>query len=299
MTLEEVIARIPRWAGARIVTSTLGGGITNLNYRVDVDGESFVVRLPGKDSKMLGINRQREYACALAASQSGVGPDVVHYLEAEGVLVTSFIPGRGLSMEEMGRPTTIQRVAESLRRYHSGPAFPGTFSALETVREYLRISRSGAPLPSRIDWMVERAEVIDRALRAVTRPPRPCHNDLLLGNFIDDGHLIRIVDWEYAAMGDPFFDLGNFAVHHGLSDTQEAVLLDAYFGQATARDVARLKLMKIVSDLREAMWAMVQVTISTLDYDFVQYGQKHFDRHVTQLQDPRLSAWLTDAARET
>ncbi len=299
MTLEEVIAQIPGWTSARTVTSTLGGGITNLNYRVDVEEESFVVRIPGKDSELLGIDRQREHACTLAASQSGVGPDVVHYLEAEEVLVTSFIPGRPLSMEEMGRPTTIRRVAESLRRYHSGPAFPGTFSALETIREYLRISRSGAPLPLRIDWMVEQAGVIDSALRAVTRPPRPCHNDLLLGNFIDDGHRIRIVDWEYAAMGDPFFDLGNFAVHHGLSDAQEAMLLEAYLGQATAPDVARLKLMKIASDLREAMWGMVQVTISSLDYDFVQYGQKHFDRYITQLQDPRLPVWLTDAARET
>ncbi len=299
VTLEEVIARIPGWTGARIVTSALGGGITNLNYRVDVDGKSFVVRIPGKDSELLGIDRRREYACTLAASQSGVGPEVVHFLEAEGILVTCFIAGRGVSKEEMERPTTIRRVAESLRRYHSGPTFPGTFSALETVREYLRTSRSGAPLPSRMDWMVERAEVIDGVLRAVTRPPRPCHNDLLLGNFIDDGHLIRIVDWEYAAMGDPFFDLGNFAVHQGLSDTQEAMLLEAYLGQATALDLARLKLMKIVSDLREAMWAMVQVTISSLDYDFVQYGQKHFDRYVAQLQDPRLPAWLTAAARET
>jgi thiamine kinase-like enzyme len=299
VTLEEVIARIPDWTSARTVTSALGGGITNLNYRVDVEGESFVVRIPGKDSELLGIDRQREHACTRAASQSGVGPEVVRYLEAEEILVTSFIPGRPLSMEEMGRPTTIRRVAESLRRYHSGPAFPGTFSALETIREYLRISRSGAALPLGIDWMVGWAEIIDDALRAVTRPPRPCHNDLLLGNFIDDGELIRIVDWEYAAMGDPFFDLGNFAVHHGFSDTQDVMVLGAYLGQATAPDMARLKLMKIVSDLREAMWAMVQVTISSLDYDFVQYGEKHFNRYITQLQDPRLYTWLTDAVRET
>ncbi len=299
MTLEEVITRIPGWTGARIVTSTLGGGITNLNYRVDVEGQSFVVRIPGKDSELLGIDRQQECACTMAASQSGVGPEVVHYLEAEEILVTSFIPGRALLIEEMGQPTTIRRVAESLRRYHSGPAFPGAFSALQTIREYLRISRSGASLPLRMDWMVGQAEVIDGALRAVTRPPRPCHNDLLLGNFIDDGRLIRIVDWEYAAMGDPFFDLGNFAVHHGFNDTQEAMLLEAYLGHATAPDLARLKLMKIVSDLREAMWGMVQVVISSLDYDFVQYGQKHFDRYITQLQDPRLPAWLADAVLET
>jgi thiamine kinase-like enzyme len=299
VTLQEVIARIPGWTGATVVTSALGGGITNLNYRVDVDGKAFVVRIPGKDSELLGIDRRREYACTLAASQSGVVPEVVHFLEPEGILVTSFIVGREVSAEEMGRPTTMRRVADSLRRYHSGPSFPGTFSALETVREYLRISRSGASLPSAIDWMIERAETIDGVLRAVTRPPRPCHNDLLRGNFIDDGHLIRILDWEYAATGDPFFDLGNFAVHQGLSDTQEAMLLEAYLGQVTAPDLARLKLMKIVSDLREAMWAMVQVTISSLDYDFVQYGQKHFDRYVTQLRDPRLPAWLMDAARET
>lgn len=299
MTLEEVIARIPGWTGAGVVTSALGGGITNLNYRVDVDRESFVVRIPGKDSELLGIDRRREYACTLAASQSGVGPEVVHFLEAGGVLVTRFIAGRGMSVEEIRRPTAIRRVAESLRRFHSGPPFPGAFSAFETVQEYLRISRSGAPLPATIDRMVERAKTIDEVIRAVPRPLRPCHNDLLLANFLDDGHLIRIVDWEYAAMGDPYFDLGNFAVHQGLSETQEMVLLDAYLGQATAPDLARVKLMKILSDLREAMWAMVQVTISTLDYDFVAYGQKHFDRCIERLQDPRLPGWLMDAARET
>ena len=96
-------------------------------------------------------------------------------------------------------------------------------------------------------------------------------------------------------MGDPFFDLGNFAAHLSLSDDQETVLLDAYLGQAPAPELARLKLMKILSDLREAMWAMVQVTISTLDYDFVAYGQKHFDRCAAQLEDSRLPRWLADA----
>jgi len=299
VTLQEVIARIPGWTDATVVTTALGGGITNLNYRVDVARESFVVRIPGKDSELLGIDRGREYACTLTASLSGVGPEVVHFLEPEGVLVTRFIAGRGMSAEEIGRPTAIRRVAESLRRVHNGPPFPGTFSAFETVQEYLRISSSGAPLPETIDWMVERAKTIDEAMRAVPRPLRPCHNDLLLANFIDDGHLIRIVDWEYAAMGDPFFDLGNFAVHQGLSDAQERVLLEAYLERVTAPDLARLKLMKILSDLREAMWGMVQVTISSLDYDFVAYGQKHFDRYLRQLQDPRLPGWLTDAARES
>jgi len=299
LTIDEVISRIPGWTGATIAVSALGGGITNLNYRVDVGGKSFVVRMPGKDSELLGIDRRREYACTLAAGEGGVGPEVAHFLEADGILITHFIAGRGMSAEEISRPAALRRVAAALRRYHAGPAFPDSFSALETVRDYLRISRSVAPLPSTIDRMVERAETIDGAMRALPRPPRSCHNDLLLGNFLDDGQRIRIVDWEYAAMGDPFFDLGNFAAHLSLSDDQEAVLLDAYLGQAPAPELARLKLMKILSDLREAMWAMVQVTISTLDYDFVAYGQKHFDRYAAQLEDSRLPRWLADVARTT
>src|SRR2546427_2321421 len=299
LTIDEVISRIPGWTGATIAVSALGGGITNLNYRVDVDGTSFVVRIPGKDSELLGIDRRREYACTLAAGEGGVGPEVAHFLEADGILITRFIAGREISAEEIGRPAPLRRVAAALRRYHAGPIFPGTFSALETVRDYLRISRSGAPLPSTIDRMVERAETIDGAIRSIPRPPRSCHNDLLLGNFLDDGQRIRILDWEYAAMGDPFFDLGNFAAHLTLNDDRETVLLDAYLGRAAEPELARLKLMKILSDLREAMWAMVQVTISTLDYDFVAYGQKHFDRYAAQLEDSRLPRWLADVARTT
>jgi len=141
----------------------------------------------------------------------------------------------------------------------------------------------------------------DRLEAAMGAPPqpRPCHNDLLLANWLDDGERLWIIDWEYAAMGDIFFDLGNFAVHHQLSDAEEGALLQAYFGRATREANARLRLMKIISDLREAMWAVVQTTISTLDYDFVAYGRKHFDRYAAQLQDPRLPVWLVDAGRAT
>jgi thiamine kinase-like enzyme len=76
----------------------------------------------------------------------------------------------------------------------------------------------------------------------------PCHNDLLKGNFIDDGTRIRILDWEYAGMGDIFFDLGNFAVQHEFSDEHDEILLKAYFGQPTDSQRARQKLMKIMSD---------------------------------------------------
>lgn len=297
MTIDEVIARMGWAAHAGLVVELLGGGITNLNYRVEVDAQAFVVRIPGRDSEHLGIDRRREYACNVAAHQAGVAPEVAAFFEDAGVLVTRFIRGRGLAEEEMHRPQTIYRVVKALRRYHGGSDFPGTFSPFQTVRDYLAAAAPrGAPLPDRFDWMLAQAERLEVAL-GEPPIPRPCHNDLLLANFLDDGERLWIIDWEYAAMGDVFFDLGNFAVHHQLSDVEEETLLRAYFGRATHDATARLKLMKIISDLREAMWAMVQVTISTLDYDFAAYGQKHFDRYTAQLQDPRVPAWLVEAAR--
>jgi thiamine kinase-like enzyme len=277
---------------ADLTVQPLGGGITNLNYRVHIGGHDFVVRIPGQDSDRLGIDRRREYACTVAAHGCGVSPEAVAFFEDTGVLVTRFIAGRELPETEMRQPAVLRQVAETIRRYHVGPRFPGAFSAFQTVRDYLAWSAPrGAPLPDRFDWMLSQAAFMEDALGAPALL-RPCHNDLLRANFIVDGNRLWIIDWEYAAMGDPLFDLANFAVHHQLSDDEETTLLRAYFGGVTPSVVARLKLMKIISDLREAMWAMVQVTVSQLDYDFVGYGRKHFDRYTAQLQDARLPAWL-------
>ena len=274
---------------------TLTGGITNVNYKVNVGDQPYVVRIPGEDSGRLGIDRPREHACHAAAHQAGVAPEAVAFFEDTGILVTRFIPGTEVPADEMHQPSMLRRVAEAVRRYHMGPAFPGTFSAFQTVRDYLAWSAPrGAPLPERFDWMLAQANRLEFAL-GPPDPPRPCHNDLLRANFIADGDRVWIIDWEYAAMGDLFFDLGNFAVHHQLTDEEETVLLQAYFGHATPATVARLKLMKIISDLREAMWAMVQVTVSHLDYDFVGYGRKHFDRYEAQLRDPGVPAWLEES----
>jgi thiamine kinase-like enzyme len=109
-------------------------------------------------------------------------------------------------------------------------------------------------------------------------PERPCHNDLLTANFIDDGNRIRIVDWEYAGMGDVFFDLANFTVNNGLGGDESTELLRAYFGDVTPVHERSLVLMCFMSDFREAMWGVVQQALSDLDFDFPAYADQHFER---------------------
>lgn len=301
MTVDEVIAAIPAWARAsRRTVTELHGGITNRNYRVDVDGESFVVRIGGEGTALLGIDRAREYGCTRAAHRMGVAPEAVHFFPDAGVLVTRFISGRILTPEELRQAPTLRRAARSIRRIHDGPEFPGFFSSFRTVEQYRTLAEGHrAPFPANIDELFRRAAEIERVMSRVSVGLRPCHNDLLAANFIDDGETVRVIDWEYAGMGEIFFDLSNFAVNQEFTDREDRLLLETYFGPVTDALVARLLLMKVMSDLREAMWAMVQCGVSTLDFDFPGYGRKHFDRCTVAVRAPGFGALLEQASRDS
>jgi len=260
--------------GASVVP--LAGGITNHNFKVDVSGETFVLRMGGNQTGLLGIDRQVEHEASLRAAEVGVGPEVAGFLEEEGWLVTSFIAGRPITLEEMRRPESIRRVAAALRKFHDAEPIPGRFDAHAVVEEYCREAEAhGVNIPSAYAAAHEMSERI----RRVRGPQQsaPCHNDLLNANFLDDG-AIRIVDWEYAGMGDRFFDLANLSVNHEFGPAEDGVLLDAYFDDASEERLASLAMMKFMSDFREAMWGVLQSGISELDFDFNGYASKHFAR---------------------
>jgi thiamine kinase-like enzyme len=137
------------------------------------------------------------------------------------------------------------------------------------------------------------ARRVERARGAFAE--RPCHNDLLNANFIDDGSRLRIVDWEYAGMGDVFFDLANFAVNHELDRDARQGLLEAYAGTVDPASERALELMLFMSDFREAMWGVVQGAVSELDFDFRSYAAEHFERMEATAASPAFVAALERA----
>ena len=281
--LAAAVARV--WPDGGSTWEVLGGGITNHNVKVTRTDGVFVLRVAGKDTGLLGIDRTVEHAATLAAAAAGVGPGVVRFVEPEGWLVTEFIEGEVPPPERLREPEQLARVAAAIRAFHDGPAIPGRFEALEVVEAYRDTALDrGAEMPSAYEgaWLVARriADVRARAER------RPCHNDLLNANFLDDGQRLRIVDWEYAGMGDPFFDLANFSINHELSADGRETLLRAYAGDASADDLATLDLMRFMSDFREAMWGVVQGVVSELDFDFEAYAAEHFERMVRTTTEP-------------
>jgi thiamine kinase-like enzyme len=277
----------------------LEGGITNRNYRVRFAGEDVVVRLPGKDTELLGIDRVAERAAGELASRVGVGPEVVAMLDDPPCLVTRFVVGEPMTAEELREPAAVAEVAAALRTLHAcEERLPVSFSGFRVVEAYAaRIADRGATVPSSYEWAAAAALRIEAALTGPEHEPVPCHNDLLPANFIRSGRGIRIGDWEYAGMGDRYFDLGNFAVDNELDEAGEAALLGTYF-ETPAREcrLAALRLMRFMSDFREAMWGAVQSTISDLDFDFAGYCEEHFERMRDLYGEGRLELLLEEAA---
>jgi thiamine kinase-like enzyme len=275
---EAIAARV--WPGRHVELEVLGGGITNRNFKVTVGGAQYVLRIGGKDTELLGIDRAAEYAASRVAAGLGLAPEVVAFVEPEGCLVTRFVEGTVGDVD-------VARVGRCLRRLHDGPALPARFDSFRVVEVYRATARVyGVAVPQAYDRAKAIADRIERRRRGVA--PQPCHNDLLNANFIADGESLWIVDWEYAGMGDPFFDLGNFAVNHELDADAEDGLLAAYGSD----DREALALLRFMSDFREAMWGVVQHGISELDFDFVAYADEHFERLERTAAEPRFRAAL-------
>jgi thiamine kinase-like enzyme len=277
----------------------LSGGITNRNLKVRLGERDYVLRICGKDTEVLSIDRENEVAATRAAHAAGVAPEVVRWMPEHGCLVTAFVPGTPIDAALLRGPRTLAQVARALRTIHAGPPLARTFPTWTLVEDYAAVARErGGAVPAD-DHAFARAITarVHTALAGAGHEPVPCHNDLLTANFIDDGTHVRIVDWEYAGMNDRFFDLGNLSINNGLEEGDDRVLLEAYFDEpVTDGRFAALRLMRLMSDVREAMWGVLQQAVSDLDFDYAAYAAEHFARLRESAADPRLEDWIRAAS---
>jgi thiamine kinase-like enzyme len=295
--LDAVIAAVPEWRGHEPTITPIEAGRTNRNYRVEVGSATFFLRLSHEDTALLGIDRVAEYEAALAAAASGVGPEVVAHLPEHGCLITAWVAGEPLAEGDMEQESVLADVARVVSTIHAGPALPATFDAFRIVEAYRRVSAErGVPIPEAYGPAHAHAERIEAAFARAPVPARPCHNDLLSDNFLKGTDGFWLVDYEYSGMGDPFFDLGNLSINNGLSEASQETLLRLMFGEPTEAHRARLQLMRIMSDYREAMWGVIQQDLSTLDIDYVAYADRHFERLLRSMADERFERWLEQAA---
>jgi len=281
--LRDTLSTLRPLRGRAWTLSPLAGGITNQNFMIQVEGsegaagEAFVLRIAGAGTERLGIDREREHACAVAAAECGAACEVIAFLPEHHSLVVRYAPGRSLAPRDLEDAALLARSVAALQLFHAGSEVPGRFRVPWTVAQYLKIAHEGGVrLPMEIARLATRLQSEMETIGVQSL--RPCHNDLLPANLIDDGERVRLIDWEYAAMGDPWFDLGNLAENNLLSEPAERRLLKLYLGNASDKDLARLRQMRFASAMREAAWGFAQVAVSELDFGFAAYGEKHLER---------------------
>ncbi|MEX0606393.1 MAG: phosphotransferase [Halofilum sp. (in: g-proteobacteria)] len=277
--LTDRIAQLDCWSGP-VAPERLTGGLTNVNYLVEDRGEKFVVRT-GDDIPVHRIMRFNELNAAQAAERTGLSPAVIYH--EPGLLVMRHIDGRTLTEVDVRDRRNLERVMELVKRCHRemvkelrGPAL--AFWPFHAIYDYAHTLRDGnSRMLDELPRFVSYAEQLETA---VGRGDMVfCHNDLLAGNLLDDGERMWLIDWDYAGFGSPLFDLGGLSSNNQLSDDDERWMLEVYLeGEVPEVVHYRLKAMKAVSLLREAMWSMVSEIHSEIDEDFVSYTQENLDR---------------------
>ena len=297
--IDEVIAAVPDWAGHEVLAERIAAGLTNSNWRIVVDGTPFFVRIPGADTDLLAVDRGNEIANTLAAAEAGVAPRVVQAVPEWDVFALEWLDARTMSNETLQAPGMPSRIAAVLRQLHAGPRFRDDFDMFRVAERYLRlVGERSIPIPAGYREHLDQFPWIEAALNVHPLPSVPCNNDLLAGNYLDDGSRLWLVDWEYSGNNDPAFELGNTAQELEYDDAQVEELCAAYFGDASPALLGRMRLQMIMSDVGWTLWAAIQARISTIDYDFTDWAEERWARAQTALDGPEFAPWL-EAVRAT
>jgi thiamine kinase-like enzyme len=286
------------WSVGEESIESLSGGMTNRNFKVGLpDGTAAVIRIFGERTELLLVDRDIEVAATSIAASLGVAPAVLADLREEGALVVEFVEGAPIPLEEMAKPDTLRRVVDTLHTLHGGPPFPGTIDPLEMAETYYETASGYGVTEQQTTDYLWAHEIGQRVMDAVDfRITSPIHGDLLPGNFIDQGK-IRLLDWEYAGMSDPRFDLANMSVNHKFSIDDDRRLVSYYFGEEDERILASIRLLRFMSALRESLWGYVQEYVSKVEFDYKEYNAEYSKRMRASTKEAEFEYWFEVLSR--
>ncbi len=261
---------------SRTLITELSGGLTNRNFRVDTAQGVFVARVSSNSSDLLAIDRTSEFRNSTIAGNGSVGAQVLDFLPGEGLLVISFIPGKTFGADDVA--ANLPRIATSLRNLHALASFDHEFNMFNTQRNYQKIVvDQGFRLPEGYVEFAPKVAEIKRAFEVLSEGLVPCNNDLLPGNFIDDGAKIWLIDYEYSGNNDACFEIGNVWAEAFLPLEALEELVSAYYGQHRPEKVARAWLWALMAKYGWTLWASIQSSVSDIDFDFWEWGMSKYD----------------------
>lgn len=295
--IHHIIARVPLWQGTQTVDVERIGGLTNANYRVRVDGASFVLRVSGENTSRLGIDRSHELAAIRAAAEAGIAPEVAASIQPEGHLITRWVEGHHWDVSEFRTPENVRLLTETVKRIHALPANGAEFSPFRRVTAFLETARKfQAPLPANLNEFLETMSHVEEDRQRDTSDwRRLCHNDLVCVNYLVNKQSIKVLDWEFAGMGDLYYDLATIVFTHdsdgAIPPALEDVMLESYFGEVNTFQRKRLLGMKYMLMLFTGVWGLAQYGMQTAGlippvegFDYLEFAEYFFSNDIMKLQ---------------
>jgi len=293
-----VIENLDEWKGARYEYRRVPGGKTNPNWEVTVEDKKYFVKIPGVGTEKF-IDRKNCHEANIIASNSGIGPTVFRFFEDSGIEIFKWIDGcRPVKFGDVFQQEKFYKMIDVSRKFHSYTdiKLPLVQTAFDQTAAMLRMARElKGYIPPEIDRMEWLVRSIEEAVTIAGIDYVPCHNDLWSANFvwIEETRSIMLLDYEYASMNDECYDLGIWSAVNYFTEAMDQELIRYYYGKQDEQKLARLKLYKILQDIKWAMWSCVQAVNSPVsDYDYFEWLGAKMARLRSFWSDPRLDYWL-------
>lgn len=295
-SIDKIIKSLPLWGTSdELKISPIGEqNFTNENYRVEKNGEVFKVRLSEGNQKLIGIAKEQELIVLKAVAKMGIGPEVIAYIPPEGHLVTKFIEGRHFSLAEIKQRENIHRIVQILKQVHGIEGIEAAPPPFERIEDLINNAKcNNGIFPDDFEQLFANLQAIKTTLTRVQRKLCLCHNDLAGSNIIKAEDSIFLIDWEYAGMADPMFDLANFSINQNLDKEGDKILIESYFGKVSQAYLAEINLWKIVTIFLEGVWGILQAKISQFDRDYQGFANENWQIVRQFTQNNSFSEWLS------
>ncbi len=299
-----------QWPGARWDAAPLDGGMTNRNWKVTVEAgaggpRQYAVQLLLSDdaAARIGINRDTHARSMTVVDELGLGPNLVAWHRDQPKAIISEYVECAQPSTTAERVRTARLAADALDLLHTrttGADLPSWISDPFVGVEWLygKATSAAPELASKFDWAVRANRRCQRARGEYLT----CllHADLSVGNVLTDGSRVYFIDWEYAGLGDRYYDCGDFVEKWNLDAQEEQAFVEGYRQTESYEFVEAVTFMyRFTARLREGLWSANISVVNFIDFDHVGYANECLARLSVIADDPRFesSMRVVDAAR--
>lgn len=295
---ERCLQLMPEWKDLDLRIEPLTGGITNKLFRVQTsNGSDYVFRIYGEKTELF-IDRKMEMENIRLMENSGVSPKLVKYLPEENITIVEFIPGKVYQNDDFLQPENLAELVRPIRCVHDSKVnllrLFDPYVEIIRLAEILRNAGVGYP-EFDIAGILEKLQRISGKTGISHDQYVPCHNDLLADNFIkvenpdQYGEKVMLIDWEYAGMNTPYYELGDMFQEIMVPRPVEENILRIYWQDHNMDEhISLTDMFKPFPDIYWFLWSLIQLSNSKISFDYYNYGKVKYEnaqKNITALKD--------------